>query len=49
MEYCKLHKREGESNVTAFSRIFESDEGIDFRRAYAITKGFPNVMDTTPG
>jgi hypothetical protein len=48
MEYCKLHKRDGESDVTAFSRIFEAPESLDFRRAYAIIKGFPNMMDTTP-
>jgi hypothetical protein len=32
----------------AFSRIFTVPENIELRKAHAITKGYPNVMDIIP-
>jgi hypothetical protein len=48
MEHAKLNKMKGESTAQAFSRILEEEDGREFRRALGITKGYPDMMDTTP-
>jgi hypothetical protein len=48
MGHARLNKRANESDAAAFARIFSAPENIELRKAHAITKSFPNMMDTTP-
>jgi hypothetical protein len=45
-EHARLNKRAGESDASAFSRIFSSD--LEIRKAHAITKNFPQLLDLQP-
>jgi hypothetical protein len=47
MGHAKLNKRDKESDAAAFNRIFTTPENIELRRAHAITKSYPAMMDTT--
>lgn len=41
MEYAKVNKLAGESDASAFSRIFSAAEAVDIRRAHRIAKNTP--------
>jgi hypothetical protein len=46
MEAAKRERRAGESDASAFARLFENPANVDLRRAYAITKS--TLMDIQP-
>jgi hypothetical protein len=49
-DHAQRDRRTGETPDQAFARCFTANtpEGLDFRRAHAIVKNFPNVMTVQP-